>query len=220
MEPRRADVEPFRSISEHTAEPYFQPVCPSPEKSWAEYRNWFMLYEEKAEVQHTPTYKISEDYYKDTPPDYQGNILNAFPTGATPGHIRAANTLGGTSSAYPTVQGLGVGKYYIRMRGYAIRFCGQIRPPSLYSVQVVGGQNLQPFQVSSEVVLDKVIGSYGPVRVIQSTWDILYTIPKPLNAGTNFITGLVTDGRGEEYVRRFDPGSVDPLNNNNAVIPP
>ena len=219
LEGSRADTTTVPRESPPPPEPYFVPVCPTPDKSWMEYRNWYTLYDEKEAVQHTPSYKIPETYYTDPPPDYYTPTINAFPPGAAPGYNKAANTLGAASPAYPVFQGLGVGKYHIRMTGFAIRLCGQVRAPSLYSVRTVGGQNLQPQQVASQVVLDRVIGQYGPIRMVLSTWDILYTIQRPPDAGTNFILGLVTDAEGERYISQFDPRGTDQILNGLAQIP-
>lgn len=75
----------------------------------------------------------------------------------------------------------------------------------LYAVKIAGvNQMMQPIQVSSRTVLDKVVGQSGKVRLIFSSWEIVYTIPRPLNPSVNFIKELLTDAEGEQYISQAD----------------
>lgn len=181
--------------------------CPPPEKSWLEYKNWYEIIDYKPTIQHVPSYNYPNQYYQDS--QYYGGYPNhnlEFPTGGTSSQASAAYAMGASDeSGQPTVQKMGAGKTYIVMKGYALRYCYQIKPPMLYAVKIAGvNQMMQPIQVSSRTVLDKVVGQSGKVRLIFSSWEIVYTIPRPLNPSVNFIKELLTDAEGEQYISQAD----------------
>lgn len=198
------------------AQPIFSVTsCPPNPYSYRDYRVWFELEERKPTVMHYPAAKVAEAYYQD--PNWTNNQLQSeylwqsSLRGTTPSQLSAATVLGSRNDAYPTVQGMGAGSLVIRMKGYALRYCGQVNPPALVQVKAVGGNIVKPIQVSSNSMINRTV-FYGTQKLIFGAWDIAYAVPVPLDAGSNFVDSLLTNIEGEAYVSRSLLKSLNPIN--------
>lgn len=209
-----APAEPTKPIFSATG-------CPLPENSYLDYKVWFEISEKKPVVSHHPAAYVSEGYYQD--PNwgdasiYANYLTQPSLPGTTPSQISAANTLGNTNAAYPTLQGMGAGTLTIRMKGYGYRYCGLVSPPALIQVNTVQGV-VKPTQVASNCMINRTV-NYGNEKLIFGAWDVTYALPVPLNANSNFIDGLLTNIEGEAYVTRqwlggYPSASINPFRPN------
>ena len=189
---------------------YFNPQCPPENSNYLDFRNYFEIEERKNLIAHEPNAILPESYYKDQTQEFYQKYRMNYPPGSTPSQDSSSNAIvqDGQTKNLPTLQPLGTNRIIIKMKGYGVRVCGSVKPPTLISVKTAIG-DIAPAQVYSNCQLDIPVSSYGSVKTVMSRWEIWYMIPVPLDANSNFIQSLTGEVDGAIFVSNGNFKSLD-----------